>query len=116
MREQKRERRRSVNVSKNGAGQAVSMRGDQERNVANETVEIGFVGLGHMGTTMAVSLLAAGFKVLWLRASFKTCSDELSRYCGRRRRTPPQNGNELTIQGNYHLPIAKTEGRASSGA
>jgi hypothetical protein len=43
MREQKRERRRSVNVSKNGAGQAVSMRGDQERNVANETVEIGFV-------------------------------------------------------------------------
>jgi hypothetical protein len=43
MREQKRERRRSVNVSKNGARQAVSMRGDQERNVANETVEIGFV-------------------------------------------------------------------------
>jgi phosphoglycerate dehydrogenase-like enzyme len=42
----------------------VSMRGGQERNVANETVEIGFVGLGHMGTTMAVSLLAAGFKVL----------------------------------------------------
>jgi len=64
MREQKSERRRSVNVSKNGAGQAVSMRGDQERNVANETVEIGFVGLGHMGTTKAGSLLAAGFKVL----------------------------------------------------
>lgn len=64
MREQKSERRRSINVSKNGAGQAVSMRGGQERNVANETVEIGFVGLGHMGTTMAVSLLAAGFKVL----------------------------------------------------
>jgi hypothetical protein len=59
IREQKSERRRSINISKNGAGQAVSMRGGQERNVADETVEIGFVGLGHMGTTMAVSLLAA---------------------------------------------------------
>ena len=63
MREQKSERRRSINASMNGAGQ-VSMRGGQERNVANETVEIGFVGLGHMGTTMAGGLLAAGFKVL----------------------------------------------------
>jgi hypothetical protein len=43
MREQKSERRRSINASKNGAGQTVSMRGGQERNVANETVEIGFV-------------------------------------------------------------------------
>jgi hypothetical protein len=42
MREQKSERRRSINASMNGAGQ-VSMRGGQERNVANETVEIGFV-------------------------------------------------------------------------
>jgi hypothetical protein len=49
MREQKSERRRSINVSKNGAGQAVSMRGGQERNVANESVEIGFVGLGPHG-------------------------------------------------------------------
>ena len=43
MREQKSERRRSINASKNGAGRTVSMRGGQERNVANETVEIGFV-------------------------------------------------------------------------
>ena len=36
MREQKSQRRRSINASKNDAGQAVSMRGGQERNVAND--------------------------------------------------------------------------------